>query len=213
MLLEDKRPDLPWSPFEPQAARDEFDGDVLDLEWNMLRTPHEAWYKQADGKLTLKLRKNVLDSLTNPSLLARRIKDHNFNTSLAMDFSSKKENEKAGMILYRRSTCHYQFLKEKNELVIIQTMKGEKTEVARVPCKLEKVILAARAEGRDLQFSYGPSEEEMKDIGGILDMKVISFEVAEGFNGPYVGMYATSSGKKSNATAEFDWFEYNGEDN
>lgn len=212
VLLEDKRPDLPWTPFEQKPVRDEFEGDVLDLEWNMLRTPHETWYELAEGQLSLKLRKNVLDSLTNPSLLARRIEDHKFKASLALDFKSKKGNEKAGMVLYRRSTCHFQFLKEKNELVIIQTMKGEMTEVARVPYKKEKLILSAKAEGRDLQFSYGPSEDKMKDIGGVLDMKVISFEMAEGFNGPYVGMYATSSGKTSKSTATFDWFEYTGED-
>ena len=32
----------------------------------------------------------------------------------------------------------------------------------------------------------------------------------EGFNGPYVGMYATGSGEASSARAVFDWFDYSG---
>lgn len=208
--MEMQRPDLPWSPFEPAPARDEFDADVLNLEWNMLRTPHSKWYKLEDGKLMVNLRQEVLDSLTNPSLIARRIQHHYFEAMLSMDFNSKKENEKAGMIIYRRSGCHFQFLKEKNDLLIIQTMNEVKTEVARVPFKEDHVILKATGKKRELTFSYGENEQNMKTISKKLDMKVVSHEVASGFNGPYVGMYATSSGLKSKEKANFDWFEYKG---
>ncbi|MDA3892133.1 MAG: glycoside hydrolase family 43 protein [Salinivirgaceae bacterium] len=206
-----KCPNLPWTPFEKKPARDEFDGSKLNLEWNQLRSPQESWYALSDGKLALNLRSQVLDSLTNPSLLARRIQHHNFTATLSMNFSSKKENEKAGMILYRRSTCHYQFVKEKNALVVIKTIKGKKTEEARVPYSGKNVILKAEGNGLKLQFSYGSSENEMKAIEEIQDMSVISFEVAEGFNGSYVGMYATSSGNPSKEKAKFNWFEYKGE--
>ncbi|MFC2129416.1 family 43 glycosylhydrolase [Bacteroidota bacterium] len=206
--LEQERPDLPWSPVEEKPARDEFDDDELDLEWNMLRTPYTEWYKIEDGKLSIDLRKEVLDSLVNPSLIARRIEHHNFSASMSMNFSSAKKNEQAGMILYRRSTCHYQFLKEKNELVMIKTKRGEKTEVARVKYKHDKVILAVKGKGRELNFSYGPSEKEMKPMGDTQDTDVISFEIAEGFNGPYLGMYATSNGVPSKEKASFEWFEY-----
>lgn len=206
-----KRPNLPWTPFEAKPARDEFEGDKLDLVWNMLRTPHSAWYEVNDGQVSLNLRPNVLDSLTNPSLLARRIQHHKFTATMQMDFSSKKPNEKAGMILYRRSECHYQFLKEKNELVVIKTLPGKKTEEARVPYSGKSVILRAEGNGLELTFSYGETEEDMKTIGGIQDMSVISFEVAEGFNGPYVGIYATSTRNTSKAKAYFNWFEYSGE--
>ena len=206
-----KRPDLPWTPFEAKPARDEFDGDELDLVWNMLRTPHEQWYKVGGGQVVLDLRPNVWDSLTNPSLLGRRIQHHRFEATVSLDFSTKKDNEKAGMIIYRRSACHFQFLKEKEDLVVIRTMKDEKTEVARVPFKGNEVILKAEGKGRELTFSYGTSLDNLQPIGEKQDMKVVSFEVAEGFNGPYVGMYATSTGKDSKAEAAFNWFEYTGE--
>ncbi len=205
-----KRPDLPWTPVAEKPVRDDFEAEKLALEWNMLRTPHETWYQLEDGKLVLNLRDEVLDSLTNPSLLARRIQHHKFTSIVKLDFNSKKTNEKAGMILYRRSTCHYQFLREKDELVIIKTLKGEKTEVARVSYKGKSVVLKAEAVNRDLTFSYGATEEDMNPLGDTQDMNVISFEMAEGFNGPFVGMYASSYGKPSKAKASFEWFEYFG---
>ena len=210
VLAVDKRPDLPWSPFPKKPVRDNFDSVDLDLEWNMLRTPQSDWFALKDGKLALQLRPHALSDLTNPSLLARRIESHAFEASMKVDFKPKKVHEKAGMILYRRSTCHYQFLMEKGALVITKTLKGEVTEVARVPFKGKSVILKAVAKDLDLQFFYGTSEDAMIPMGEIQNMNVISFEMAEGFNGPYVGLYATSSGKESNRTAVFDWFEYQG---
>ena len=205
-----KRPNLPWTPFEQKSSKDKFDGDQLELQWNFLRTPYSKWYKLKDGNLAIDLRPEVLDSLVNPSLIARRIVDFKFTATASLDFSATNENEKAGIILYRRSTCHYQFLKQKNELVLIKTLKGVKTEVARVNYKPEHVLLMATANRRELTFSYGPSANEMKPIGTVQDMNVISFEMAEGFNGPMIGMYATSNGKTSKAKATFNWFEYQG---
>ncbi|GAB4417461.1 MAG: glycoside hydrolase family 43 protein [Bacteroidia bacterium] len=206
-----QRPDLPWTPVEATPARDDFDSGNLSLVWNMLRTPQDQWYTLQKGNLTLNLRPNILDSLTNPSLLARRIQHHDFEASCSMHFASRKTNEKAGMIIYRRSGCHFQLLKEKDELVIIQTMVEEKTEIAQVKYNSAHVILKARGNGRALMFSYGTSENDIKPLGAVLDMQVVSHEVAQGFNGPYVGVYATSRGEDSDATASFDWFEYLGQ--
>ena len=60
------------------------------------------------------------------------------------------------------------------------------------------------------QFSYGRFEQELKNLGGLQSMSTLSFEVADGFNGSYVGMYASSNGKTSERSAGFDWFEYEG---
>lgn len=207
---EQKRPDLPWTPYEKRPSKDEFNGEELGLEWNFLRTPYTKWYALKEGELIIDLREEVLDSLFNPSLIAQRIEHFNFSATASLDFSTSKENEAAGIILYRRSTCHYQFLKQKKELVLIKTMKGVKTEVARVEYKNDQVILKAEANNLALNFSYGASEDEMKAMGDTQSMSVISFEVAEGFNGPMVGMYATSNGKKSKKKASFSWFEYEG---
>ncbi|MBW1297918.1 glycoside hydrolase family 43 protein [Aquimarina litoralis] len=209
--LEMKRPNLPWTPFKKKPTRDDFESNKLGLEWNMLRTPESKWYALQNGNLVLSLRPNSIDSLTNPSLIARRVQHHNFEASFSMDFSSKKKNEMAGMIIYRSSECHFQFLKEKDELVIIQTLRKEKTEIERIKYQDQKVILKAEGKGRKLTLSYGASEDQMKRLSKVLDLKVISHEIADGFNGPYIGMYTTSNGQKSKSVASFDWFEYKGE--
>jgi alpha-N-arabinofuranosidase len=205
-----KRPDLPWTPFPGKSVRDNFDSSELGLEWNMLRTPETKWYRLENGKLLIELRPNVLTNLTNPSLLARRIEHHKFTARVKLDFSSTKKNEKAGMIIYRNNEANYQFLREVDDLVITKTLYGEVSEVGRAKITGKTVIMQAESDNLDLQFSYGNSEEEMKLIGDAQNMNVMADELGARFNGPYVGMYATSAGKDSKSVAAFDWFDYQG---
>ena len=212
LLDEQKRPDLPWTPVDPVPARDDFNEETLDLQWNFLRTPYEEWYDLEEGALSLQLRPEVADSLVNPSLIARRIQDHVFEASIHLTFSSRKENEHAGMIIYRNSECHYQLVKSKKDLVLIKTIQGSSGVVARVPYDEKEVVLTAKAQGLDVTFGYGPSPEEQTQIGAVQNMKVVSDEISGRFNGPYIGMYATSNGQGSKARASFDWFDYKGLD-
>lgn len=206
------RPDLPWSPFEAPPARDEFDADALDLEWNFLRTPYTSWYELDKGALELQLRPGVLDSLVNPSFVARRIKDYKFEASTRLGFDPKKEDDRAGIAIYRTSRNHYQLVKQNKEILLIRTASGEAELVAREDFEGKELVLAVEADGLELVFKYGPSEDELQQIGVVQNMNLVSDELAWGFNGSYIGMYATSAGSDSKAKARFDWFEYEGYD-
>ena len=201
---------MPWTSFPQKPVIDQFNENKLALEWNFLRTPNENWYQLQNNRLALKLRPQSIEKLENPSLIARRIQHHIFEASTKLNFSSETENEKAGLIIYRSSTNNFQLLKEKNEVVLIKTLKGERSEIARASCTNDDLVLKAVANHREIQFYFGSSEESLQAIGDKQDMYVVSFEAAGGFNGPFAGMYATSSGQQSNNSAEFDWFEYKG---
>jgi alpha-N-arabinofuranosidase len=208
---EQNRPDLPWTPVPEIRARDNFDTEELALQWNFLRVPYEKWHSVDENGLNLLLRPQVADSLVNPSMVVRRIEDHYFEAATHLHFNSKKENEQAGLIIYRNSQCHYQLLREQKQLVLIKTRLGVKEEMARVDWKEKDVVLSAKVNGLDLGFGYGSSLESQQQIGEIQSMDVVSDEVALRFNGSYIGMYASSNGRDSKSTATFQWFEYRGE--
>lgn len=208
LLEEQERPDLPWTPVPSLPVRDEFEAGELGLEWNFLRTPYTRWYDLEKGTLLIELRPEVADSLVNPSLIAKRIEHHAFRAALRMDFSAKKDKEQAGLILYRNSGNHYQLLKGKGELLLVRSLKGKKEVIAKVPWQKAEVVLQAEAHGPDLQFSYGADAGDVKPLGPVLEINVLSDELSGGFNGPYVGMIATSNGEKSKSRAGFHWFEY-----
>ena len=62
--------------------------------------------------------------------------------------------------------------------------------------------------GQDYQFYVGEQESEWITLGNPVDGRVLSTPVAGGVTGAYIGMYASSNGKDSKNSADFDWFEY-----
>ncbi|MBJ2176503.1 glycoside hydrolase family 43 protein [Aureibaculum sp. A20] len=209
VLMEQKRPDLPWTPVKKDPINDQFEGDSLALKWYTIRTPKESFYTLKDGLLKLKLRKEVMDSLVNSSILVQRIEHHKFEAATKMSFKTSKANEQAGITIYRTNENHFTLLKDKTSLVLLKTFMGKKTEIARIPYKSKEVYLKVKANDLEVQFSYGASMESLQPIGEKQSLIVIADGQGNAmFNGPGVGVYATSNGKKSKNNAVFDWFTY-----
>ncbi|WP_297086607.1 glycoside hydrolase family 43 protein [uncultured Draconibacterium sp.] len=215
---EQKRPDLPWTLVPEIPQRDDFSAEKLGLQWNFLRSPRYQWYSLNNGQLKLELRPGQVTELVNPSFIAQRTRHFNYRATTKLQFKTKKENEKAGLVIYRRHGNNYQLLKAKEKVELVKAFqKDNKGEfipeiLATVPYKNEGVVLSAKVDGLKVQFYFGESEEDLKSIGEIQDYTLISDEVAQRFNGVYVGMYATSAGEESKNEAVFDWFELNGND-
>ncbi|MFR9567116.1 MAG: family 43 glycosylhydrolase, partial [Rikenellaceae bacterium] len=216
--LEQERPDLPWTPVLARKVRDDFDSQKLDLQWNFLRTPMSPWHEIENGEMVINLRKEVITKPVNPSLIAQRVKTHNFSASTKVEFSTKNDNEKAGFVYYRNSKHHFQLLKSKDRVTLIKSfveygdkpsiiIKTHSEVVAEVPYTANSVVFRVVAECLEGQFFYGESVDDMKPIGGVQDISIIGDEKALKFNGPYIGMYATSDGQTSTNKAKFDWFE------
>lgn len=164
--------------------------------------------------MTIDLRPETVNEWKNPSFLAKRVRNHHFQASAKMQFVTKKENEKAGLVLYRKSSVHYQLLRHKNAIVLIKTTakdvkseKGMSQEVSKMPYKEKEVVLKIVGEGCKVTFYFGSDDANLQQIGETQDLSNFGDEIAWGFNGTYVGMYATSNGNDSNAKVEFDWFE------
>ncbi|MDP5168993.1 MAG: glycoside hydrolase family 43 protein, partial [Bacteroidia bacterium] len=140
--------------------------------------------------------------------IARRIERHAFSAGTRLRHSPKQTSELAGLILYRNSQNYLELLKGKDGLQLRRHEKGHMTLIAQVPYKESEVELWVESDGEKFQFYYGQDETQRKPIGEPLSVQTLSDEVAAGFNGPFVGMYATSEGNSSKQAASFAWFEY-----
>lgn len=203
-----KRPNLPWSPTPKVEIRDNFENEKLNLHWNFLRTPYENWYDIKDGKLSIKLRPEVADSLVNPSMIIRRIKNHDFSVGTKLSFTTNSTNEVAGLTIYRASSNYYQFLKTSKTIKLIKK-KGNKVEVvAEVEYANNEVYLTIKAKDEKLSFMFGDQDWNLKPLVEGQPLDVISDEATFGFTGPFVGMYASSQGVSSDNKARYEWFDY-----
>ncbi|MFD1293335.1 glycoside hydrolase family 43 protein [Lutibacter holmesii] len=208
VLMEQKRPNLPWSPVIKQPEKDDFSGNELALKWCTIRTPKTKFYEVSNGNLDLNLRPEVIDNLVNSSIIIQRIEHHQFSASTKLSFKTSKENEQAGLVIYRTSENFYLLMKEKQELVLLKSFKGVKEEITRIPYKKSEILLKVEGDNLNVIFSYGETENTMKQIGETQSLIVIADGNGNQFNGAGIGMYATSNGQKTIGEASFDWFEY-----
>ncbi len=208
VLLEQERPNLPWTPVKTEPFKDEFNLDSLALKWHTVRIPKEKWYSLNKGLLTIKLRPQVVDSLVNSSMLIQRTSHFQFSASTKLNFKTSKENEQAGLIIYRTTESYFMLMKEKARIVLIRKFNGKKEIIAEAPYSKPEVYFNVKANQLDLQFSFGETLDQLNSIGEIQSLVVISESAINKFNGTGIGVYATSNGKPSKTNASFDWFEY-----
>ena len=99
-------------------------------------------------------------------------------------------------------------------LQLVRTQAGEETilaeEVMTGGRKVVTITLRVVAEHQKLRFEYGPDERNMSLLAENIDASILSTDVAGGFVGTVVGMFAVSGGdyKEKKFFSDFDWFRY-----
>jgi len=214
VLLEDKRPNLPWFPFKDKNIfLDDFNSSNLNVKWNFIRTPKEKWYSIVDGKLIIKTRPEKITEINNPSVIAQRLKYLKSSAICKLTYNPKNESEVAGLVTFQNENFQYQLLKVKDSIKLIKVYNQNKKiqtikQVASVKYEEQTVLLKMTNEDMTLKFFYGEDEINLQRIGEDQDASVITTQVAGGFIGAYIGLYTSSNGKKTKNYAIFDWFEY-----
>ncbi len=212
VLMEDKRPNLPWYPFE-KKTKDDFDSEELALDWNFIRTPQEKWYKLRKGYLEIETRPEKMTDKNNPSVIARRLGFLKSEATTKFKFKAQKVNEVAGLVTFQNENYQYQLLKTKDSIELIKVYNKNRkqqtiTKVASVAYPENVVVMRMINDNMILKFYYGKDKSSMHQIANNQDASVITSKEAGGFIGAYVGVYTSSNGKKSKNEARFDWFEY-----
>ena len=208
VLAEQERPPLPWSPVEPKPAADDFHSPRLSSLWYFVRVPKKKFHDLENGHLRLSLQPEVIDSLANAAMIIRKTKHHNFTAMAKIDFQTKKDNEQAGIVFYRTANGYYTLMKEKGSIVLTRKHLGEKDVVTKAAYTQRDIYMKMEVDGVSVRFSFGESPDDMNNIGGRQTIDAISDNKLNKFNGPGVGIYATSNGKKSDNMASFHWIQY-----
>ena len=99
-------------------------------------------------------------------------------------------------------------------LQLVKTENGEESvlaeEVMTGGRKVVQMVLRVVAEEQKLRFEYGPDERSLNVLIDNVDASILSTDVAGGFVGTVVGMFATAGGDYTQRKffADFDWFRY-----
>jgi xylan 1,4-beta-xylosidase len=215
--FEGPAPDLPEHPWPTPPACDHFDSPALGPQWNFLRTPREEFWNLSErpGHLRLRLRPQTLAEKANPSFVGRRQQQISFAARALMEFTPRTPDECAGLVLLQNNDFHFRFvvtLDEKPVIRLIRRDKGEEKILAVKSIRAGKIYLKVTAAGQAYGFYTSADSENWEPVAENVDGRILSTPVAGGFIGAYIGMYASSNGKPSGNSADWDWFEYSGAD-
>lgn len=193
---------------------DEFDGPQLQHCWNFLRNPQDgSWsLEERPGWLTLHGSAVTLNDIASPLFVGRRQQHFNCTVSTLLSFDPTHEGEEAGLTVYMNERFHYEIAltydSDKGRKVILRRRIGSLWKVElETAVEGTEVIFGLEAEPTSYSFFYFEPNRNRIPFGGG-ECALLSTEVAGGFTGVYVGMYATGNGKPCTVPAYFDWFEY-----
>ena len=209
-------PELPVGGVDNVPAKEDFDCPDLPMNFMFIRNPKEQNYSLSErpGYLRLKLDPDTISSRGNPSYVCRRQLAFDFTAKTAVSFEPQAENEQAGLVIYQSQSYNYQFLvgkkKNKTALFLVRTYKDEEEVIAQALLDnfYSEIILRITQKEQELIFSFSTDDRMFRTLADHVDARMLSTDVAGGFVGTTIGIYATSNGKESDTAADFDYMTY-----
>jgi xylan 1,4-beta-xylosidase len=207
-------------PPSPAPVSDDFD-KPLGAAWSFIRNPVRASFSTDARRGWLTLRGTAValdqDKGTSPTFVGRRQEHLRARMAARIDFAPARDKDEAGLVLYRAPRHRFEIGVRASgngggrEVFVRQTVGAYISTVtasAPAPGK-DPVVLQIDAEPTRYTFSWGPSAEKLQKLGAA-EPRFLSSEVAGGFIGTYVGMYAFAPDGAGAAPspAAFDWFDY-----
>ncbi len=173
----------------------------LGDEFLFLRNASSDMYELTSDGLKLHAGKNNIKEVASPSYISIRQQHHHFTATASLDASSLKDGECAGLVLMQNNlynlraeisdgNCSMILCQDGKDEVVGQTAAGTSVSISVVVDGLSAKILC---DGKEL---------------GEASVATLSTEVAGGFVGCTVGIYASSCGKDSDSYVTFKNLSY-----
>ena len=168
----------------------------LGDEFLFLRNPTDDMYRLVEGVgLFLRPGQQNLRQKASPSYICIRQQHHNFMVTAALSVTSlSTQNRKAGLALVQNNEYQLRMEVSKESIEVILCEKGEDKLMGRMPLRKDLLLRGSELElflqVEALKVSAGILHEGRFSIVEDLDISSLSTEVAGGFVGCTVGIYA-----------------------
>lgn len=189
-----------------------FDNTPWNLDWVYLRHPHMENYKQESDSLTLRGTDVTLDEADSPTFLGIRQKEFKMTISVNLKYmtpsvydstdcsdkhitSEKMQSAEAGLTLYMDELQHYDISVIKSskgyEAILKLNIGGIRHTQTKIPLPDGQARLLVEANALTYHFYLvsGTDSNSRTELG-MGYTKYLSSEVAAGFTGVMIGLYA-----------------------
>jgi len=172
-----------------------------------VRNPSGNFYSiDKNGKLHLSAKETGIYENLNPAFICQRITSWTFNAQTTFEFNPSSEKEFAGIALFQNESFFIQFGKTKsekgNDVLILEAVKngkklaGYKSELQPKDSnkKISLRVVAETPESYVFSYSTNKGKTWIK-VGESIDATLLSTQIASGFQGATIGVYATGKYK------------------
>lgn len=175
---------------------DNFLSEKLDYRWIGVRGPREDFMNVTKNGLQITPYETNIKAVAPISSLFHRQMHNSFTATTTMNYTPGSEKDLAGLVCYQSEMFNYVFgiTKKGNDyyLLLQRTGKGGSKILASIKIEIQKPVkLQIRADGDDYRFNYSIDGGEFINIGGTVSGDILSTNVAGGFTGCLIGLYAT----------------------
>lgn len=192
---------------------DSFTSPKLGLQWNFRRNPDDsAWsLTRAPGHLSLRCIPTTLSDVASPAFLGCRQEHLACQASVELDFTPQSLADEAGftVIMNEQYRCDLAITTRGGRRVALlrRCLGSLIAEPSNHPIPAGKAVLRLTATPEWYTFSIEPAGGQPITLGKV-EARHLSTELAGGFTGVYLGMYATGNGQNSPTWATFTNFTY-----
>lgn len=201
----------PQKPVNPTVLWDFAKLKKLGPEWLRVRNGDPADVQIArQGHLKILCNPASLNRKTDePAFVGMRQRDFRFQASTSLKFKPSQDGEEAGLCVRANDDNHYEIGVEQasghTRIFVRNTVKGASYTLAHRPWDGEKVQLRLSGDEEQYQFAWSKDGKNWETLGASAS-EDLSRELAGGFTGTAIGLYASANGKPSRVYAEFGWF-------
>lgn len=184
--------------------KDNFTANKLDYRWIGLRGPREKFITITKKGLQINPFDTNIKDMKPTSTLFYRQQHNNFSLTTTIDYKPQSDKDLAGLTALQNEGSNYVFgitMKDKDYYVVLQ--KNQKTKrdspinstiIASAKIDLKKPVqLEMKANGDNYEFAYSVNGTDFVNVGGTVSGDILSTDVAGGFTGCLLGLYATAN--------------------
>ena len=177
---------------------EDFTSEKLDYRWIGLRGPREDFMEITKNGVKINPFDVNIKEVKPTSTLFHRQQHKDFSFTTTMNYKPKSEKDLAGITALQSERFNYVFgltkKDNKDYLVLERTEKGSSKILATKEIEFKGALqLRVEADGDDYKFSYAINGDNFKNLGGTVSGDILSTNVAGGFTGTLIGLYATSA--------------------
>lgn len=177
---------------------EDFTADKLDYRWIGLRGPRENFVMVTKNGLQINPLQTNLKEVKPTSTLFYRQQHSSFSFTATLECKPASEQELAGIVCLQSERFHYVLGITKKDnayyLLLERTEKGQSKVLASTPIDIKNPVqLQVKAAGDAYTFNYSVNGTGFENLGGTVSGDILSTNVAGGFTGCLIGLYATAA--------------------